>query len=303
MSVNSIEASAHVMPADPNAWNPPNVAAIAAAAITMVLSIAQFALPHGSLLPPALLAMQYVAMGAMVLLHIVRHLGVRMAVAYFVGLSVLEFACEVFNILTHGLLYGSLEYTDLLGPEIAGVPIGVPIAMTFITWPIFTLMNLIVHRRVVVFDEGQGLGAIVVFGAICGFVESSLGFTTEPMMQALGAYRYPGVVAGVERDAYYGAPVMAQTGWMIVITILVVSLIKGFGPRFGRPRDVPLHGLLDSAPIVMFGVIVAGLALNAVELTQTMTTLWSGGVFALLGALALHHARAARRPQPPTAKP
>ena len=146
-------------------------------------------LPKWQPLPVALMVIQMVSMLLAICLHMVRHLGFKMSLAFFSAGTVIEWLFEILNIKFNGIFISEIVYSDILGPRIAGVPIFVPLLMAALLWPTFCCINLILFKRFTYFAKKDNIIFVFVLCMIYGFFHAAYSFAVEPMTTAHGFYK------------------------------------------------------------------------------------------------------------------
>ena len=139
--------------------------------------------------------------------------GPRRTVFIFSVVAGLSYLAELLGVST-GLLFGKYHNTAVLQPQIAGVPVLIPLAWMMMLPPAWAIAQFITHKT------GRDIRFLVV---------SALAFTAwdlflDPQMVAWGFWHWE--VAG----QYFGIPWSNYFGWMLVSTC--ISLIA-------NPRDLP----------------------------------------------------------------
>ncbi len=119
---------------------------------------------------------------------------------------------------TGGLLFGEYDYTNLFRPQLAGVPLLIPLAWLMMLPPAWAVAQILTRRT-------SGFAFLVV---------SALAFTAwdfflDPQMVAWGAWVWP------QGGSYFGIPWHNFAGWLAV-TVLLTSV--------ARPQPLPVRPLL-----------------------------------------------------------
>lgn len=160
-----------------------------------------------------------------------------------------------------GVPFGEYSYAGTLGPELAGVPVIVPLAWTMIAYPVLLAARRL-SRRLTPLLGGFGMTAWDVF--------------LDPQMVSDGHWRWADptpALPGVE-----GIPLTNYAGWFGVATamMLVLSLL----PRDDRraPRD-------ESVPAALLAWTWAGYVVGNLFWFGEGSVALAGGI--LLGALVL----------------
>jgi len=139
--------------------------------------------------------------------------GIRRLLFTFGVVVLLAYFAEFVGSST-GFPFGEYDYTGLLQPQLAGVPLLIPLAWMMMLPPAWAVGYLVTH------NSGRSIGFIVV---------SALAFTAwdlflDPQMVAWDFWRWqdPGI--------YFGIPLSNYAGWFFVAVGL--SLVA-------NPRDLP----------------------------------------------------------------
>lgn len=142
-------------------------------------------------------------------------------------------AAEVVGVST-GVPFGRYAYTGTLGPEVAGVPVVVPLAWTMMAWP-----ALVAARRL----AGPSWRAVPV----AAWLLASWDLFLDPQMVAAGHWTWtfpepalPGVA---------GVPLTNYAGWLLVAGVLQSALHLAVPARRGH-RPLPTDHLV---PAVLLG--------------------------------------------------
>jgi uncharacterized membrane protein len=147
------------------------------------------------------------------------------------------FGVEALGVAT-GLPFGHYAYAGTLGPAVAGVPVVVPLAWTWMAWPAWlAAVRLLPARRTA---ARIGVAAVGL---------ASWDLFLDPQMVAAGYWRWtaPGslTLPGVS-----DVPVSNFAGWLAVAalmmaTLMMVAVATGAGPAAVRrePADAVMHAL------------------------------------------------------------
>jgi putative membrane protein len=190
----------------------------------LVLAMVGYPLVHG----PARAALVVVAVvvgAAASVAHALSTRGVPAGAALF-AVAAAGLAVEAAGVAS-GLPFGAYAYSDALGPRVAGVPLVVPLAWTWMAWPAWLAAGRVVvgrTRRVAL--AGVGLAAWDLF--------------LDPQMVAEGYWRWADprpALPGVP-----GVPVSNYLGWLVVAVGLMALLHAVGGPavRPPSPEDAPM---------------------------------------------------------------
>ncbi len=141
--------------------------------------------------------------------HGVRGAAVLLAVAGGGGLLT-----EAVGVAT-GLPFGTYTYTGTLGPELAGVPVVVPLAWVMMAWP-----ALVVGRSL-----ARTAGAVAVVG---GAALASWDLFLDPQMVDAGHWSWAHPVPAL--PLVPGVPVTNYVGWALVAVLMMATLHRFVGP-------------------------------------------------------------------------
>ncbi|MFL6071419.1 MAG: carotenoid biosynthesis protein [Actinomycetes bacterium] len=160
---------------------------------------------------------------------------------------------------TSGIPFGDYSYTDVLGPDLFGVPAVIPLAWAMMAYPAHVAASTLVWRRWLI--------PVVTAWSLMAW-----DFFLDPMMVDLDAWRWSTTtpeVPGIE-----GVPMVNFAGWLavgLVIGVVMLVLPANRAP-VGQPATLYLWVYLSSVvgAAVFFdrpGVaIVGGVAMGLVAL-------------------------------------
>jgi len=129
-----------------------------------------------------------------------------------------------------GVPFGAYAYTDALGPRIAGVPVVVPLAWTWMAWPAWlAAVRLVHHPAARVLVAGAGLAAWDVF--------------LDPQMVAAGYWTWPDPSPGL--PGVPSVPLRNYAAWLAVAVAMMALLALSAGPAAASEpaADAPMHAL------------------------------------------------------------
>jgi putative membrane protein len=155
------------------------------------------------------------------LADLVERRGGRRAAALAGTAAGVGFGAEVAGVAT-GRPFGHYDYTDRLGPGVAGVPVLAAAAWTMMAPPAWTVAGLLTRRR--------AARAAVAAGALTAW-----DLALDPRMVRDGYWRWPG------GGRYEGVPASNFLGWLVVggaIFGVWAAIEDDAGDA--RPADVPL---------------------------------------------------------------
>ncbi len=163
--------------------------------------------------------------GLAVLIILFRFWGWRRTLRTFLGVAVLSFLAEWLGSKT-GFPFGNYHYTDLLQPQLAGVPLLIPVAWMMMLAPSWAIARLIIgpDER----TQPHRLCARLAFPLISALAITAWDLFLDPQMVDFGfwVWNSPGL--------YFGIPLSNYLGWVLVafgITWIV------------RPDHLPLFPL------------------------------------------------------------
>lgn len=175
-----------------------------------------------------------------------------------------------------GMPFGGYAYSGDLGPKLAGVPLVIPLAWTWMAWPAWlTAVRLTRSGTARIAVAGVGLAGWDLF--------------LDPQMVAEGYWHWrdpspalPGVP---------DVPVSNYLGWLLFAVLLMALLGSVAGPAAGvaDPRDAPMYALY-------LWTYLGSLLAHAVFLGLPASAGWGGLTMAVVaGPLGVTLARHLRR--------
>ncbi len=152
-----------------------------------------------------------------VMFILVNHWGVRRSAVTFTLVVSLSYFAELVGSHT-GILFGKYHYTAILQPQIAGVPVLIPLAWMMMLPPAWAIAHFITRK------SGRTWSFIVI---------SALAFTAwdlflDPQMVGWDFWRWE--VPG----KYFGIPLSNYLGWFVISAILTYIT---------NPTDLPARPL------------------------------------------------------------
>jgi putative membrane protein len=188
--------------------------------------------------------------------------GQRWAAAYTAIALTFGLGVEVLGVNT-GFPFSPYEYTDVLNPQLLGVPVVVPLAWTMMAYP-----ALLVGRRLAGAGRFGRLGVIVV-GA---YALASWDVFLDPQMVAENYWVWLSDSPGL--PGIPDIPMVNYAGWLLVSLVLMTALSM-----------LPEVTADEGVPAVLYGwTWLGGIVANAVFLGRPAVALW-GGV--LMGVVAV----------------
>ncbi|PSQ07035.1 carotene biosynthesis protein [Halobacteriales archaeon QS_6_71_20] len=155
-------------------------------------------------------------------------------------LSAYAYGIEYVGIAT-GWPYGEFEYLVALGPELGGVPLGLPVFFLPLVANAYLLCLLLMGERAA--STASRLLAVIA-------LVLTLDVVLDPGAVALGFWAYDGVAnvgaVGVLSGAgFYGVPLSNYAGWVLSATVAVVVLDAAFDRAALRTRLADCEFMLD----------------------------------------------------------
>jgi putative membrane protein len=163
-------------------------------------------------------AMSVVVFAAATVADVARRTGPRGAVVLLVVAAGGGLAAEALGVAT-GFPFGSYAYAGTLGPQLAGVPVVVPLAWTMMAWP-----ALVVARTC-----ARGPVAVTALGAVA---LAAWDLFLDPQMVAAGHWRW--LEPEPSLPGLPGVPLTNYAGWLLV-SLVVVGLLHRLLPQAATP--------------------------------------------------------------------
>lgn len=259
----------------------------ASCVVFAVLSAWAVTVPGGEALPTPALLVMVLALSAMLVGHMWKHLGWKLLAAFAGVAAVVEWAFEALNIQNGGFIWGDIRYGDMtvFDFHIGSVPIVVPLLMAVILWPTYATVNLALDGRVVVDPRAltwwQNLWRCVLYG----FVHSWMMLMCNELCVKWGVYSWVGHSAQrPAEDMFLGDPA-APGGWLIYVVVSMLAFTFVMVPWLGRDaldrsRTRRLEWA-DGAPILFWAVMALQNYFNPINnATVANVVMWTIGFFA-----------------------
>ncbi|MDG9676404.1 carotenoid biosynthesis protein [Micromonospora sp. DH14] len=229
--------------------------------------------------------------------HALLSRGPRVAAALVAVATGGGFAIEAIGVAT-GVPFGSYDYSGELGPKLAGVPLIIPLAWTWMAWPAWLAAVRLTGGNAATADGGAltagGSGSTV--GRRVGRIAlATVGLAAwdlflDPQMVAEGYWVWRDATPALPGLA--GIPVSNYLGWLLFAVLMMSALRPLAGPTAAHTdrRDHPMVALylwtyfssilahavfLDLPASALWGA--AGMAVTAVPLTVTFLRAHRGG--------------------------
>ncbi|MFC7098257.1 bisanhydrobacterioruberin hydratase [Halobaculum marinum] len=169
-------------------------------------------------------------------------------------LSAYAYGIEYVGVTT-GWPYGEFEYLVALGPELGGVPLGLPVFFLPLVANAYLLCLLLLGDRA----DRTAVRLLAVIALVL-----VMDVVLDPGAVALGFWAYTGVenvgALGVLSGAgFYGVPLSNYAGWVVSATVAVVVLDAAFDRRDLRRRLADCEFMLDD--MVSFVLLWGGVNL------------------------------------------
>ncbi|MDG4782828.1 carotenoid biosynthesis protein [Micromonospora sp. WMMD961] len=266
-------------------------------ALLAILVLAQICYPLTTGATRAGLTVATVVLGWLLSVgHALLSRGPRVAAALVAVATGGGFAIEAIGVAT-GVPFGSYDYSGELGPKLAGVPLIIPLAWTWMAWPAWLAAVRLTSGAS---PAGTGSASATSTGATAGRWVGRIALATVGLA-AWDLFLDPQMVAEgywVWRDAtpalpgLPGIPVSNYLGWLLFAVLMMSALRPLAGPAAERTdrRDHPMTALYLWT---YFSSILA----HAVFLDLPASALWGAAgmsVTAIPLAVTLRRARRAR---------
>ncbi|MET8043909.1 carotenoid biosynthesis protein [Micromonospora sp. NPDC005215] len=213
--------------------------------------------------------------------HALLSRGPRVATALVAVATGGGFAIEAIGVAT-GVPFGSYDYSGELGPKLAGVPLIIPLAWTWMAWPAWLAAVRLTGGGTPAgggASAGRWVGRIAL--ATVGLAAWDL--FLDPQMVAEGYWLWRDATPALPGLA--GVPVSNYLGWLLFAVLMMSALRPLAGPAAEHTdrRDDPMVGLylwtyfssilahavfLDLPASALWGA--AGMSVTAVPLAVTL---------------------------------
>lgn len=220
--------------------------------------------------------------------HMLKHLGVKLAAAFFLVATVVEWAFEQANIMFGGVIWGDLRYGQLsmLGPHIGSVPLLVPVGMVALLWPVFVIVNVLLDGKIVLSPRTLRPWQVVWHCLLYGMLHAWIAFLANGYCTKFGVYEWVGHSRELApQDSFFGDPAL-PVGWTVwgFVTTLVITfvLIPTLGKTALARTQARSLSWVDAAPIVVLGAYALALCINPVNKSVGSVTLFMFGFISLL---------------------
>lgn len=179
------------------------------------------------------------------------------------------FAVELLGTTT-GFPFSPYEYTNVLQPQLLGVPLLIPAAWTMMAYPAL-LVGRTLGTRIPIRGAGRTGARRRAIGqvALGAWALASWDLFLDPQMVAEGYWRWS--TAAVALPGVPGIPVINYLGWLLVSAILMAMLTRVLpAASDSDPAD-------QGVPALLYGwTWIGGIVANAVFLGRPAVALWGG---------------------------
>ena len=180
-----------------------------------VMPVSQWAAGHLGLVAGVFLGVLFEV--SLVILFLAQAAGVRRATLTVLLVAGAAWICEFLGSKT-GLPFGAYHYTEVLQPQLSGVPVLIPLAWLMMLPPAWAVAQRLTGRR-----------SGVAFVAVSALAFSAWDLFLDPQMVHWGLWVWD--VPG----AYFGVPLVNFAGWLLVSALITV---------LARPPALPDKPLL-----------------------------------------------------------
>ncbi|MEU3456430.1 carotenoid biosynthesis protein [Micromonospora sp. NPDC006766] len=252
-------------------------------ALLVVLVLAQICYPLTAGTTRAGLTTATVVLGCLLsVTHALLTRGTRTALALVAVATGGGFAVEALGVAT-GFPFGSYDYSGQLGPKLAGVPLIIPLAWTWMAWPAWlTAVRLTATPAVGARRRHAGRIALAAVGL------AAWDLFLDPQMVAEGYWRWRDAAPAL--PGLPGVPASNYLGWLLFAVVLAAALRPLAGPAVDRTdrRDAPMFALY-------LWTYAASVLAHAVFLRLPASAVWGGiGMAVAAAPLAVALLRASR---------
>ncbi|MEV7326926.1 carotenoid biosynthesis protein [Micromonospora sp. NPDC093244] len=252
-------------------------------ALLAVLVLAQICYPLTTGATRAGLTVATVVIGWLLSVgHALLSRGPRVAAALVAVATGGGFAIEAIGVAT-GVPFGSYDYSGELGPKLAGVPLIIPLAWTWMAWPAWLAAVRLTGGGSTAGGAGTTAGRWVGRIALATVGLAAWDLFLDPQMVAEGYWVWRDAVPAL--PGLPGIPVSNYLGWLLFAVLMMSALRPLAGPAVEHTdrRDHPMVALylwtyfssilahavfLDLPASALWGA--AGMSVTAVPLVVTL---------------------------------
>lgn len=163
--------------------------------------------------------------------------GPRAAAALIATATGGGFAIEALGVAT-GFPFGSYDYSEQLGPKLAGVPLIIPLAWTWMAWPAW-----LAATRLTGGGPTGGTGRAVQRIALAAVGLAAWDLFLDPQMVAEGHWAWQDATPAL--PGLPGIPVSNYLGWLLFAVLMTTALrpLAGTAVTTTDSRDAPMLAL------------------------------------------------------------
>jgi putative membrane protein len=143
----------------------------------------------------------------------------------FAIVGVLSFFAEFIGSTT-GIPFGKYHYTDVLQPQLGGVPLLIPLAWMMMLPPSWAIASAILHRSQ---TKSSNLQFTITYSLIAALAFTAWDLFLDPQMVGWNfwVWEIPG--------QYFGIPLVNYLGWILVSGLLTFA---------ANPKEIPVAPLM-----------------------------------------------------------
>lgn len=225
---------------------------LAAWVLTMIaLPIVRWTLGDGALRQGIIVAVLLQVFVVVVILW--RAWGVPRTLAVAGVVVSLAWAAEALGSKT-GVPFGAYSYTDALQPQLASVPLLIPLAWLMMVPPAWAIASLIIadrpgSRSALKRTPPAGLPRRLAFVAASALALTAWDLFLDPQMVAWGFWTWEH--ESVAHGSYFGIPWVNFVGWLLVAALITAVVDSLFLGRPGSDGGAPRHRGLPVLPLVL----------------------------------------------------
>ncbi|MGN9775612.1 carotenoid biosynthesis protein [Micromonospora sp. H33] len=192
------------------------------------------------------------------------------------------FAIEALGVAT-GFPFGSYDYSGQLGPKLAGVPLVIPLAWTWMAWPAWLAAVRLTGGAPTGGSAGTGVGRTLRRITLATLGLATWDLFLDPQMVAEGYWVWRDATPAL--PGLPGIPVSNYLGWLLFAVLMMSALRPLAGPAVATTdgRDDPMLALYlwtCASSVLAHAVFLglpasalwgaAGMAVTAVPLAVTL---------------------------------
>lgn len=148
--------------------------------------------------------------------------GLARALKTLAVVAFLAYLAELLGSST-GIPFGKYHYTDALQPQIAGVPLLIPLAWMMMLPPAWAIARSLLPE-----GEGVGMRAKISFISISALAFTAWDLFLDPQMVSFGFWIWD------KPGQYFGIPLSNYLGWIVVSALITLVV---------NPKDLPVGPL------------------------------------------------------------